>query len=94
VDFTIFYDLIFEINTQDDWIVEGPHVLRAIKDIFRTNVRPALNENVIQWRIARRPFSSCRFLVEETCRSVAGITSAARHCSPATRQKVKHATLS
>jgi len=33
-DCTIFYDLIFEINSYDDWIVEGPHVLRAIKVKF------------------------------------------------------------
>jgi len=26
LDFMIFYDLIFEINTRDDWTVEEPHV--------------------------------------------------------------------
>jgi len=73
VDFTIFSDLIFEINTRDDWIVEQPHVLRAIEVIFRTNVRLALNENVIQWRLARRPFLSYKFLVQVSCTSVTGI---------------------
>jgi len=29
MDFAIFYDLILEINTRDDWMFEGPHVLRA-----------------------------------------------------------------
>jgi len=62
-DFTIFYDLIFEINTRNDWIVEGPHVLRVIKVICRTNVRLALCENVIQWSFVRPSFFSCKFLV-------------------------------
>jgi len=55
--------VIFEINTRDDWVVKGPHVLRAIKVIFHTNVRLALNENEIQKCLARRPFLSCKFLV-------------------------------
>jgi len=42
-------------------LVEGPQVLRAIKVIFCTN------ENVIQWRLVRRPFLS---LVQETCTSL------------------------
>jgi len=67
VDFTIFYHLIFAINTRDDWIVQVPHILRAVKVIFHTNVQLALNENVIQWRLSRRPFLSCKFLVQETC---------------------------
>jgi len=65
-DFTIFYDSIFEINTQYDWIVEGPHVLHAIEVIFRTNVRLALNENVIQWRLACRPFKKNLMQVSRT----------------------------
>jgi len=62
VDFTIFYDLTFEIKTRDDWTVEGPPTcFSAIKVIFRTNTRLALNENVIQWRLARRrTFLSCK----------------------------------
>jgi len=47
--------------------------LRAVKVIFLANVRLALNENVIQWRLARRPFLFCKFLVQVSCMSVIGI---------------------
>jgi len=33
-----------------------------------------LNENVIQWRLARRPFLSCKLLVQVSCTSVTAIT--------------------
>jgi len=66
VDFYGILRFRFLKQTRDDWIVEGPRVLRAIKVIFCMNVRLALNVNVIQWRLAHWPFCLAS-LVQETC---------------------------
>jgi len=93
VDFTIFYDLIFEINTRrlDNWRATCFTCYKSLIS-YKCRLRLALNKNAIQRRLARRSYLFYKFLVQVSCTSVTGISlntnNGARRNTPGTLSSV------